>query len=168
MTSEDRAKLEELELSLENALNASRGAGRNTYQAYGRDIAKIRAQILNIKSKYSAKQEEREVGPTIDDALEKIRFFMRPKQPRVALPRKQYIALKKYILERDTYCLFCGRTDTLTPAHIKRRSAGGHDAPNNVILACQKCHDEFDQYKIELPFLVAEMLENEPDTWEKK
>lgn len=136
------------------------------------ELRKINAEIARLKRelKQNVETDKREIYPTLDDALQKINYYMapRPKQPRKALPRIQYIALKKYILERDKWCVFCGRTDMLTPAHIKRRSAGGHDAPNNMVVACQQCHDEFDQYKRELPFTVIEMLEGEPETWEIK
>jgi len=86
---------------------------------------------------------------------------MRPKQPRKPLPQKKYNELKIYIFERDGWCLNCGRTDMLTPAHIIRRSQGGQDAKNNMIALCQECHDKFDQYKIKLKDSIYEMLENE-------
>ena len=141
---------------------------RNTWLQEEEDRRRKRADWKR-ENAGQAKGRKVESKP-LDKAVEKIRYYMapRPKQPRKALPQKQYIALKKYILERDKWCVFCGFTDMLTPAHIKRRSAGGHDAPNNMVVACQQCHDQYDQYKVELPSTVAEMLENEPDTWETK
>ena len=101
--------------------------------------------------------------PRIEDAKQKIRDNLSKGKKRLILPSKKYIELKKYIYERDGWCVFCGRTDMLTPAHIKRRSQGGNDAPNNIVAACIDCHTSFDKYEIELPKEVALMLENEPE-----
>lgn len=89
--------------------------------------------------------------------------MIRSKQPRKKLSPKKYTELKIYISERDKWCLNCGTTQMPTPAHIKRRSEGGHDAPNNMIVLCQPCHTAFDAYQIELPESVYEMLANEPE-----
>jgi 5-methylcytosine-specific restriction endonuclease McrA len=87
---------------------------------------------------------------------------IRPKQPRKKLTREAYVELKKYIFERDQVCVFCGTPSMLTPAHKKRRSAGGHDAANNMMCACVECHRSFDNYEQELPEWVVEMLDSEP------
>lgn len=85
------------------------------------------------------------------------------KHPRRKLSPAKYLALKQYIYERDDCsCVFCGRTDLLTPAHIKRRSQGGHDAANNIVTACLYCHQAFDSYKITLPEHIVDMLAGEP------
>jgi 5-methylcytosine-specific restriction endonuclease McrA len=89
--------------------------------------------------------------------------MIRPKQPRKPLSQKKYVELKKYVFNRDGWCLQCGFSGTLTPAHIKRRSDGGQDAPNNLICLCIPCHTSFDKYEIELKKSIYEMLENEPD-----
>jgi len=57
--------------------------------------------------------------------------MIRPKQPRKPLSQKKYVELKKYVFNRDGWCLQCGFSGTLTPAHIKRRSDG---ALKNIIL----------------------------------
>lgn len=80
---------------------------------------------------------------------------------RLKLSPKKYIELKKYILERDCFCLKCGTPYNLTPAHVIRRSQGGDDSKSNMICLCIKCHDKFDQYKIELPIEVYTMLSKE-------
>lgn len=171
MNQEDSQKLNALYVQLRSAQVTSIGAGRNTYKLHDAETARIRAQIEAIKSKYRKPEVKRETVPTgeLAKSLEQIRehFAIRPKQPRRVLPQKQYVALKKYILERDKWCVFCGRTDMLTPAHIIRRSAGGHDAPNNIVCACVDCHKAFDDRTIELPENVIGMLYGESDTWEK-
>ncbi len=87
---------------------------------------------------------------------------MRPKQPRKKLSSKAYQALKRYIFERDGgMCVFCGTGYNLTPAHIKRRSQGGHDEASNMVTACAGCHVKFDSYLLELPNHVKEMLKGE-------
>ena len=81
---------------------------------------------------------------------------------RIKLSPGKYRKLKEYVFYRDQYCVFCGDPYSATPAHVKRRSQRGNDSPNNLVRACQKCHDAFDQYKIELPANVIEMLSKEP------
>jgi 5-methylcytosine-specific restriction endonuclease McrA len=179
MTPEDSHRLDALYTRLRGLNDSGRGAGRNTYKDGIDSIRAVRREVDAIHDKYRAlpKKQSVEKLPSLDEACDKINFFLgvRPKQPRTALPQRQYIELKKYILERDKWCLFCGTTSRLTPAHFKRRSQGGHDAPNNLFCACQSCHDKFDQGGKNMPPEIdeklpgiIEMLNNEPDTWEGK
>lgn len=85
-----------------------------------------------------------------------------PKSPRLKLSPKKYRELCEYVYERDGFCVFCGDYNSATPAHIIRRSQGGHDAANNIVRACVDCHQKFDKYEIELPGRVREMLGREP------
>ena len=85
------------------------------------------------------------------------------KGKRLVLSAGKYRKLCEYVYYRDKHCVFCGRTDSATPAHVINRSQNGDDSPNNVVRACQECHDKFDQYKIALPEHVCEMLKNEPE-----
>lgn len=42
-------------------------------------------------------------------------------------------------LDRDKYCLHCGRTDSLVPQHRANRGHGGSksaDVPSNIIVLC--------------------------------
>ena len=89
--------------------------------------------------------------------------MIRPKQPRKPLSQKKYVELKKYVLDRDGWCLQCGTPIMITPAHVIRRSQGGQDAPNNLICLCLKCHTIYDAYQLKLKQSIYEMLENEPD-----
>jgi 5-methylcytosine-specific restriction endonuclease McrA len=84
------------------------------------------------------------------------------KSPRRKLSPKKYRALCEYVYNRDGFCVFCGRPDMLTPAHIVRRSQGGHDAANNIVAACVLCHQDFDACRLALPEKVKKMLEGEP------
>jgi 5-methylcytosine-specific restriction endonuclease McrA len=86
------------------------------------------------------------------------------KSPRRKLSPAKYRRLCEYVFNRDQFCVFCGTPEMPTNAHIVRRSAGGHDAPNNIVRACLPCHFAFDSYRIELPEAVREMLKNEPST----
>jgi hypothetical protein len=53
------------------------------------------------------------------------------------------ISQKKEILQRDNYaCRHCGATSNLHIHHIKLRSEGGTNDPNNLITLCRKCHAE--------------------------
>ena len=117
------------------------------------------------------------ISGTLDEVLEHIRNTdfatgrIRPKQPRKALSPAKYRKLKEYVFERDGYCcVWCGNPGNLTAAHIIRRSAGGHDSPNNVVTGCcvsiqggKGCHQRFDEYEIGLPNHIAEMLAGEPE-----
>ena len=88
--------------------------------------------------------------------------MIRPKQPRHKLSQKKYRKLCMYVYERDKWCVFCGRHDDATPAHVIRRSQGGHDSPNNLVRACTSCHEKFDKYELELPPSTLIMLSKEP------
>jgi len=117
------------------------------------------------------------ISGTLDEVLEHIRATdfaarrIRPKQPRKVLSAEKWRKLKEYIFERDNYCcVWCGNPNNLTAAHIIRRSAGGHDSPNNVVTGCcvsihggKGCHQRFDEYEIGLPNHIAEMLAGEPE-----
>ena len=117
------------------------------------------------------------ISGTLDEVLEHIRQTdfatgrIRPKQPRKVLSAEKWRKLKEYIFERDGYCcVWCGNPGNLTAAHIIRRSAGGHDSPNNVVTGCcvsiqggKGCHQRFDEYEIGLPNHIAEMLAGEPE-----
>ena len=49
--------------------------------------------------------------------------------------------VRKQVLERDLHrCIFCGRYEALTMAHIIPRSQGGLGIPENLVTACSKCH----------------------------
>ena len=88
---------------------------------------------------------------------------------RIKHNQKDYRELCEYIFDRDKWCVFCGNPHTLTPAHIKRRSQGGNDSPNNMVAACvmrpdgsKGCHNRFDDREIPLPGHIEAMLEKEP------
>ena len=84
------------------------------------------------------------------------------KGKRLVLSAGKYRKLCEYVYERDKFCVFCGRTDSATAAHVINRSQGGDDSPNNIVRACQDCHSKFDAYQIALPEAVSDMLKNEP------
>lgn len=87
---------------------------------------------------------------------------MYQKALRIKLSQHKYRQLCEYVYNRDGCCVFCGTHSSATPAHIKRRSQGGHDSPDNIVRACIDCHTAFDKYEIALPQRVAEMLSKEP------
>lgn len=124
--------------------------------------------ILYPKIKVDAnKSHVNQNNATIEQSLERIHALMGPrfpKNPRNKLSPRKYNQLCQYVWDRDQYCVFCGRWDNSTPAHVQRRSQGGHDSPQNVVRACVDCHAKFDRYEIELPEHIKEMLANEPET----
>jgi hypothetical protein len=61
--------------------------------------------------------------------------------------------VKAYVLSRDGYKCRCGKkgcSDKLHVHHIKFRSKGGSDAPNNLITLCEKHHKALHAGKFEL------------------
>lgn len=85
------------------------------------------------------------------------------KQPRLTLSPSKYRKLCEYVYERDQWCVVCGRSDMSTPQHVKKRSQGGSDSPRNLVRMCVPCHDAMDQYRLDLPAHVYEMLAGEPE-----
>ena len=59
--------------------------------------------------------------------------------------------VKSYVLSRDKHmCFFKCKDSKLEVHHIKFRSQGGTDNPNNLITLCQKCHKKVHAGKLEL------------------
>jgi hypothetical protein len=61
--------------------------------------------------------------------------------------------VKAYILSRDSYKCQCGKkgcSDKLHVHHVKYRSHGGSDTPNNLITLCEKHHKALHAGKFEL------------------
>lgn len=60
--------------------------------------------------------------------------------------------VKSYVLSRDNHtCFFkCKDSKRLGVHHIKFRSNGGTDNPNNLITLCEKCHKKVHAGKLEL------------------
>ena len=57
--------------------------------------------------------------------------------------QKDFYNVKAYILHRDSYaCQYCKANKVaLHVHHIKFRSEGGSDTPDNLITLCHQCHD---------------------------
>lgn len=59
--------------------------------------------------------------------------------------------VKSYVLSRDKHtCFFKCKDSKLEVHHIKFRSQGGTDNPNNLITLCEKCHKKVHAGKLEL------------------
>ncbi len=66
---------------------------------------------------------------------------LRQKEPRLRLSLKEYEALRKRVLERDSWrCQSCGSQRELQVHHVNPRSQLGHDALQNLITLCVSCH----------------------------
>ena len=74
---------------------------------------------------------------------------------------KAYVNLCKQVYERDGFCVWCGSSSGLTPAHIVRVGQGGEDTLENISAGCMTCHADFDQYRIELPERVWNRMTDE-------
>lgn len=53
--------------------------------------------------------------------------------------------VRKIVKDRDKACIFCGSAQDLEIAHYISRGSGGLGIPENLTLACHKCHVELDQ-----------------------
>lgn len=82
-----------------------------------------------------------------------------PKPLGRAAERKQSARLRKMlwdrtramVLARDGYrCRRCRSRAQVDAHHIKFRSAGGDDSPNNVAAICRCCHDEIHAYRLSI------------------
>lgn len=59
--------------------------------------------------------------------------------------------VKSYVLSRDKHtCFFKCKDSKLEVHHIKFRSQGGTDNPNNLITLCEKCHKKVHAGKLEI------------------
>lgn len=52
--------------------------------------------------------------------------------------------VKKAVLERDKYCIYCGRTNAMPNAHYIPRSKGGLGIEQNIVTLCYNCHYNYD------------------------
>lgn len=65
------------------------------------------------------------------------------RNPRHVLTHHAYKRLCELVDERDHgLCVICGRRGA-EHHHVIFRSAGGHDAENNMVLLCTECHAKF-------------------------
>ena len=53
-------------------------------------------------------------------------------------------AVKRKVLERDEYCVWCGR-EGAPNAHYISRAQGGLGIEQNVLTLCTECHRRYDQ-----------------------
>ncbi len=59
--------------------------------------------------------------------------------------------VKSYVLSRDNHtCFFKCKDSKLEVHHIKYRSQGGTDNPNNLVTLCEKCHKKVHKGLLEL------------------
>jgi hypothetical protein len=78
------------------------------------------------------------------------------------------IRSKKVIQEcRKNYCEHCGGKATGEPHHIRPRSLGGSDIPENLIQLCFDCHRAAHDGKILYPVFVAIVAKREDFTIEE-
>ena len=56
-------------------------------------------------------------------------------------PQKEFDNVKAYVKWRDGYaCMNCGSHEHLEVHHVRHRSDGGSDRPDNLITLCHDCH----------------------------
>jgi len=74
----------------------------------------------------------------------------------LAIPKPIRVKSKKTIQEcKKHFCEHCGKKATGEPHHIRPRSLGGSDIPENLIQLCFDCHRAAHDGKILYPVFVA-------------
>jgi 5-methylcytosine-specific restriction endonuclease McrA len=53
------------------------------------------------------------------------------------------LSVKIEVLERDQYCILCGRPGN-PDAHYRPKSAGGKGIVQNIVTLCPECHKAYD------------------------
>lgn len=62
---------------------------------------------------------------------------------------RKWLAVRKVVLERDRYrCRSCGTPEKVDVHHIRFRSRGGADTPQNLCALCRPCHCEMHAYRL--------------------
>lgn len=88
----------------------------------------------------------------------------RKKGDSAVLRRSDPKAIKQ---ARKDRCEYCGRPASGDPHHIRPRSLGGPDAPENLIQLCHTCHLAADDYQIAPLALLAVVARREGKTLEE-
>ena len=62
-------------------------------------------------------------------------------QALALLVRSNYASSRKFVLERDKYrCVNCGAFGAMQCDHVRARSHGRDDRPENLFALCDGCH----------------------------
>lgn len=71
------------------------------------------------------------------------------KQQQVKDRLRNWLSVKKAVFARDgRQCRACGARKDVDAHHIRFRSAGGEDSPENVAAICRSCHDDIHGYRL--------------------
>lgn len=79
-------------------------------------------------------------------------------------PTREYSNVKAYVLARDRYSCQCGKngcSSVLHVHHIRFKSNGGGDSPNNLITLCSKHHKMLHDGKLSLEVKSHKSLKSE-------
>lgn len=89
---------------------------------------------------------------------ERLRAPLPKPQSRAALKKqserdkeREWQQVRKVVLVRDHYrCRYCGTADHVDVHHIRFRSRGGADVPENLAALCRCCHREIHGYRLHI------------------
>lgn len=76
--------------------------------------------------------------------------------------------VKKKVLERDGWCIWCGRQG-LPNAHYIARSQGGLGIEQNILTLCPDCHRRYDQtvHRKEMREYFRNYLKEQYPNWDE-
>lgn len=90
--------------------------------------------------------------------------FLYPRHPRFKLSKTGYDKLCDLVDKRDgRRCIICNSDYGIHHHHVVRRTHGGADREDNLVLLCYKCHDIYAHGKKEKSYrsMFLEYLDSE-------
>jgi RNA-directed DNA polymerase len=88
-------------------------------------------------------------GEPVRPPIEKPRSRAAEKKQADRDKDRAWLLVRKVVLERDRYrCRCCATPDKVDVHHIRFRSRGGDDVPQNLAVLCRVCHAEIHAYRL--------------------
>ncbi len=77
--------------------------------------------------------------------------------------------LRNFVFGRDRWhCRHCNNSNGLDPHHVIYQSAGGLDAPNNLLTLCRKCHDDIHAGRLRLEIVSVDIHDLVVKFWKQE
>lgn len=107
----------------------------------------IEIEYFPVNTRY--KKPKQEPKPIVEKIAKPVLIKKRSKRKhRKKVMYTKGMSMRDYIIKRDGFrCTKCNQFLNLEVHHIKQRSQGGLDVPENLITLCEICH--YDEHKNE-------------------